>query len=60
MCLVCNSTGVNVCAGGVCNISSWQQNINLLLITITPVIGGIILWMKNLIKNLKIKFQKIK
>lgn len=55
MCLVCTATQAPVCAGGACNVGFWQQNINLLIIVLTPVIGGIGIWMKNLWLKMKKK-----
>ena len=52
MCLVCSVTSTPVCSGGVCEVSFWQQNVNLLIMVVTPILGGISLWMKNLISKL--------
>jgi hypothetical protein len=55
MCLVCSATNTPVCSTGVCQASFWQQNINLLILTMTPVVGGFLLWIKNLIQKVKKK-----
>ena len=60
MCLVCNSTGVNVCAGGACNVSFWQQNLNFILLGATPIVGGVFLWSKNLLMKVRNQIPQLK
>jgi len=55
MCLICSITNAPVCGTGVCQATFWQQNVNLLIMTLTPIIGGITLWIKKLIQKLKKK-----
>jgi len=58
MCLVCSATNVPVCSSGVCQASFWQQNINLAILAGTPVIGGIVLWIKIQIQKISQKMKK--
>jgi hypothetical protein len=55
MCLVCSATNVPVCNTGVCQATFWQQNLNLLILTMTPIVGGLVLWSKSLIQKMKRK-----
>lgn len=58
MCLVCSATNVPVCSAGVCQATFWQQNLNLAILAGTPVVGGIILWSKNLMQKMRQKLKK--
>lgn len=58
MCLVCSATNVPVCSTGVCQASFWQQNLNLMILAGTPVVGGIILWTKSQLQKIIPKLKK--
>lgn len=56
MCLVCNAVTQNpVCSAAGCPISFWQQNFNTIIMTLSPLLGGIYLWGQNLWKKISKK-----
>lgn len=56
MCLVCASITQNpLCATSGCALSFWQQNLNAIIITASPILGGIYLWIQNLWKKISKK-----
>jgi hypothetical protein len=52
MCLVCSAVTQNpACNLTSCPISMWQQNLNLIAMTVSPILGGIYVTIKNLWKK---------
>lgn len=56
MCLVCSAVTQNpACNISSCPINLWQQNANLLAMSLSPILGGIYLGIKNSWKKLTSK-----
>jgi hypothetical protein len=56
MCLVCSAVTQNpACGASGCALSFWQQNLNTIIMTISPILGGIYLWAQNLWKKISKK-----
>jgi hypothetical protein len=53
MCVVCSTITQNpACGAAGCPISFWQQNLNTVIMTVSPILGGIYLWGQNLWKKI--------
>jgi len=53
MCVVCATVTQNpACGAGGCALSFWQQNLNTIIMTVSPILGGIYLGVQNLWKKI--------